>query len=201
MKDRIHRRHRNPEDHHHRDPERRRRRGDQQGRARLLAAGAHPGLPSRQGAADGRQAALPRADPARRDAHADSEGGRRGAAGARHRAGRHAEHQGRRSQGRPAAEVHGGDRDRAAVRSRRSVDALAAAAADGDHRRGRGADAGASARARRQVRAGRGTTGRRCRHGRHRHRTEGSATAKPTRTRTSVSSSARPSIRRASTRS
>ena len=123
--------------HHDRDPDRRGRRGNRPHRARLHEAGAAAGLPPRQGAADDRQAALQRADPSRRDARPDSAGRRRGAAGARHRAGRHAEHQGRRARGRAAAEVHGGGRDRAVVRSRRPVVHHAAPVIGRDHRRRR----------------------------------------------------------------
>ena len=53
-----------------------------------------------------RQAAVPRADPPRRDARPGAARGGRSAAGARHRAGGLAQHQGRRDPRGPAADVH-----------------------------------------------------------------------------------------------
>ncbi len=118
---------------------------------RLHEAGEDSGLPSGQGAGVGRQAALQGSDPPRRDARAHPARDRGSAPGARHRARGYAEHQGRRAQGRSAAEVHGGDRDGAAVRSWRHVGHLAQAGR-GEHRRcGRGRDAGAASRPRGQA--------------------------------------------------
>ena len=93
--------------------------GDRQGRARLQQGRADSGLPARQGAGQGRAAALSRPDPARRGARADPARRGRGAARARRRAGRHAGHPGRRRRRGSAAEVHGDLRDGAADRAGR----------------------------------------------------------------------------------
>ncbi len=78
-----------------------------------------PGFRPGQGAGEGRPAAVPRSDPARRRARPDPARRRRSAARARRRAGRHAGHPRRRRRRRPAAQVHGDVRDGAADRAGR----------------------------------------------------------------------------------
>ena len=87
-------------------------------------------VPPGQGAGARHQAAIQGSDPARRRARPDSARGRRCAAGARRRAGRHAGHPRRDGRGRSAADLHGVVRHGAVVRAGRLRDDHAAPAVD-----------------------------------------------------------------------
>ncbi len=185
-----------------RNPQRRGRHRDRSRRARLLAQGARAGLPSRQGAAARHQAALQGPDPARRRARPDPARGRRCAARAGRRGGRHARRPRRDDRGRPAADLHGVVRHGAGVRSRRSVDDRVPARVERDQRRSGASGAAAAARSRargssRSKDAASITATRSCSisSGATRDR------RRPTSTPTSASSSARRPTRRGSTSS